>query len=183
MFIASQKRKENIAEYVLYMWQVEDTIRACALDIDKIKEVVIDRFTLTDEQRHQMAEWYESLIDMMKREGKESAGHLQIVKNTIASIADLHHTLLNDPKFPEYGAEFYKTLPFIVELRAKAGDNAVGEIETCFTALYGVLMLRIQGKEVSPQTSAAISHISHFLAVLAHYYNLNDEDKLFKEEE
>ena len=37
MYIASQKRKENIAEYLLYMWQIEDMIRANGLDIDRIK--------------------------------------------------------------------------------------------------------------------------------------------------
>ena len=31
MKIASQKRKENIAEYLLYMWQIEDIIRANGL--------------------------------------------------------------------------------------------------------------------------------------------------------
>ena len=60
MFTASQKRKENIAEYLLYMWQIEDLIRANDLDMDKIKANVIDRYTtLTDNQRKEMAEWYE----------------------------------------------------------------------------------------------------------------------------
>ena len=68
MFIASQKRKDNIAEYLLYMWQIEDIIRANGLDIDRIKANVIDKFQLNDEQRKQMIEWYESLIDMMRRE-------------------------------------------------------------------------------------------------------------------
>ena len=33
MYIAQELRKSNIAEYLLYMWQVEDTIRAfdCSL--------------------------------------------------------------------------------------------------------------------------------------------------------
>lgn len=43
MYIASQKRKENIAEYLLYMWQIEDLIRANGLDIDRIQANVIDR--------------------------------------------------------------------------------------------------------------------------------------------
>ena len=37
MIIASQKKKENIAEYLLYMWQIEDIIRAYGLDIDQIQ--------------------------------------------------------------------------------------------------------------------------------------------------
>ena len=68
MFVASQKRKENIAEYLLYMWQIEDLIRANDLDIDKIAQNIVAKFSLTEEQQKQMIEWYESLIDMMRRE-------------------------------------------------------------------------------------------------------------------
>ena len=68
MFTASQKKKENIAEYLLYMWQIEDLIRAHSLDMDKIKENIIDRYRLSDDQKKEMADWYESLIDMMRRE-------------------------------------------------------------------------------------------------------------------
>lgn len=183
MIIASQKHKENIAEYLLYMWQIEDIIRANNLDIDRITASVIDRFQFTDAQRKEMVEWYESLIDMMRREGVEKTGHLQLNKNVIIQLTDLHLALLKDPRFPEYTAEFYKTLPYIVELRAKAGDTPVGEIETCFNALYGMLMLRLQGKEITPDTLDAVAQISKFLALLARDYNLDREDKLFKDEE
>ncbi len=183
MIIASQKHKENIAEYLLYMWQIEDIIRANNLDIDRITASVIDRFQLTDAQRKEMVEWYESLIDMMRREGVEKTGHLQLNKNVIIQLTDLHLALLKDPRFPEYTAEFYKTLPYIVELRAKAGDTPVGEIETCFNALYGMLMLRLQGKEITPDTLDAVAQISKFLSLLAKDYNLDREDKLFKDEE
>ena len=37
MIVARQKKKENIAEYLLYMWQIEDIIRACGGNIDVIK--------------------------------------------------------------------------------------------------------------------------------------------------
>ncbi|MBD5201808.1 MAG: DUF4924 family protein [Bacteroides sp.] len=184
MIIASQKRKENIAEYLLYMWQVEDIIRANGLDIDRIEKNVIDRFDgLTDEQRRQMREWYESLIDMMHREGVEKSGHLQLTKNVIIQLTDLHLALLKDPRFPDYTAEFYKTLPYIVELRAKAGDKAVNEIETCFTALYGMLMLRLQSKEITPDTQNAVAQISKFIALLAKDFHLDEADKLFPHEE
>lgn len=182
MIIASQKRKENIAEYLIYMWQIEDIIRANNLDIEKIKENVIDRFNLDDNQQREMIEWYESLIDMMRREDVAKNGHLQINKNIIIQLTQLHQTLLADARFAEYSAEFYKTLPFIVELRAKAGDNPAGEIETCFNALYGMLMMRLQSKEVTEATGKAIAQISHFIAILAHYFKLDDEDRLFNPE-
>ena len=152
MIIASKKRRENIAEYILYMWQIEDLIRANGLDINKIKTNVIDSFQLDEAQKKEMEQWYESLIDMMRREGVAEKGHLQINKNILNQLVRLHQALLNDPEFPEYSAEFYRTLPYIVELRSKAGDAKVGEIETCFTALYGMLMMRLQKKEMSEET-------------------------------
>lgn len=181
MYIASQKRKENIAEYLLYMWQIEDIIRANGMDLDKIKSNVIDRFTLSPQQYKEMAEWYESLIDMMHREDVAAKGHLQLNKNVLIQLDDLHLRLLKDPKHPDYAGEFYKTLPYIVELRSKQGDNKTGEIETCFTALYGTLMLKLKGAEISKETATAITQISRFIALLAHYYQLDQEDKLDEE--
>ncbi|MCM1336820.1 MAG: DUF4924 family protein [Candidatus Amulumruptor caecigallinarius] len=179
MKIASQKRKENIAEYLLYMWQVEDLIRANDLDIDRIKANVIDPSGLDEAQRKEVTEWYESLIDMMRREGVEKSGHLQLNKNVIIQLVDLHRALLADPRFNEYTAEFYRTLPYIVELRAKAGVSQVGEIETCFNALYGMLMLRLKSKEVSAETQAAIDQITRFVVRLARNFHLDEKDLLF----
>ena len=161
------------------MWQIEDIIRANGLDIEKITANVIDRFNLDDAGRRNMTEWYESLIDMMRREEVVASGHLQINKNVITQLVQLHRTLLADPRFADYAAEFYRTLPFIVELRAKAGDNPAGEIETCFNALYGMLMMRLQAKEITTATATAVAQISRFIALLAHYFKLDDEDRLF----
>lgn len=183
MIIASQKRKENIAEYILYMWQIEDLIRANNCDIEKIKSNIISRFNLTEAQRKEMEEWYESLIDMMHREGVSETGHLQINKNILNQLVQLHQALLADPSFPDYTTEFYKTLPYIVELRGKAGENRVGEIETCFTALYGMLMMRLKQTDMTEGTKEAIRQISRFISVLARNFHLDEEDKLFKHED
>lgn len=183
MIVASKKRKENIAEYLLYMWQIEDLIRANGLDMDKIRTNVIDRFDLDETQRREMTEWYESLIDMMRLEGVTEHGHLQMNKNILNQLVQLHQALLKDPAFPEYTAEFYRTLPYIVELRGKAGENQVGEIETCFTALYGMLMMRLQQKETSEATRNAIAQISRFIALLSKDFHLDEEDKLFKHDD
>lgn len=179
MIIASQKRKENIAEYLLYMWQIEDIIRANNFDLSKIEKNVIDHYKISPEQHRQMMEWYESLIDMMRREGVTEKGHLQLNKNVIIQLVDLHNALLKDPRFPEYSAEFYRTLPYIVELRSKSGEEKPGEIEACFNALYAMLIMRLQGKEVSEDTHRAIAQIAKFIAVLAKDFHLDEADQLF----
>ena len=179
MITASAKKRENIAEYLLYMWQIEDIIRAYGLDLDRIKDNIIAKYTdLDDRQRKEMTEWYESLIDMMRREGKEKSGHLQINDNTLHDLEQLNRKLLKDPKFAKYAAEYYNTLPLIVELRARQGESPKDEIETCFDALYGVLMLRLQGKEISEETQRAVKQISKFLAHLANYYKQDYNNEL-----
>lgn len=179
MFTASQKKRENIAEYLLYMWHIEDLIRANLLDIEKIDENIIKKYSSLDAPRaKELREWYESLIDMMKREGVAEKGHLQLNRNVIIQLDDLHRRLLADSKFADYAAEFYKTLPFIVELRAKSGENKAGEIETAFNALYGLMMLRLAGKEISAETALASQQISRFLALLSKYYRLDYNNEL-----
>lgn len=174
MIIARQKKKENIAEYLLYMWQIEDLIRANGLDLDKIQAGIIDKFDQTAEVKKEIREWYESLIDMMRREDKQQSGHLQLNQNVIIDLTDLHQQLLQSNKEPFYVAAYYKTLPFIVELRAKAGEHKSGEIETCFSALYGLLMLRLKGQTVSEETMKAIRQITTFIGLLSDKYK---EDK------
>ena len=171
MIIASQKRKENIAEYLLYMWQIEDLIRAYHLDIDQIEAQVISRFDQPESVKKQMREWYESLIDMMRREGIVEKGHLQLNKNVLSELSELHQRLLRSGKEPFYTAAFYKALPVIVELRSRSGQSQEGELGTCFSALYGKLLLKLQGKPITPETAGALDQIAHFIALLAKKYN------------
>lgn len=179
MFTASAKKKENIAEYLLYMWQIEDLIRAYDLDMERISTNIVDAYTdLSAEQRTMLYEWYESLIDMMRSEGVAQQGHLQLNKNVIIDLTDLHLRLLKSTREPFYTAAFYKALPYIVELRAKSQGAQVGEIETCFNALYGILMLRLQKREVSTDTLKAMKDITAFVTVLAEKYRLDKAGEL-----
>ncbi len=177
MIISQQLRKTNIAEYVLYMWQVEDIIRAYQCDLSAIKREYISRFDLTEEQREEMVDWYGNLIRMIREEGVTAGGHIQINKIVVQQMNELHAQLLSSPKFPFYNAEYYKVLPFIVELRNK-GSKEISEIETCLNALYGVMMLRLQQKEVSPSTENAVKEITTFLGMLSDYYKKDKEEGL-----
>ncbi len=184
MIIAQQKRKENIAEYLLYMWQVEDLIRAYHLDIDEIYKNIISKYPVDDSKKAEIKDWYESLIKMMELEHVKEKGHLQINKNVLIRLTDLHLQLLKSPKYPQYGAQFYQTLPYIVELRSKSkSGEQVGELETCFNALYGILMLRLQGKKISEGTQKAVSQISYFIGMLAAYYKKDEEKPLFGDDD
>lgn len=105
-------------------------------------------------------------------------GHLQLNKNVIIELTDLHERLLKSPREPFYGASFFKTLPYIVELRAKSGEEKSGELETCFNAMYGALMLRLQKKELSEETKKAMQQIGSFLALLSEKYKQDKAGEL-----
>lgn len=170
MFISQQLRKKSIAEYVLYMWQVEDLIRAYGCSLSRIKNEYVSQFSdYTDEQRSELVDWYGDLIRMVNQEGKREKGHLQINQIVVQDVSDLHAQLLQSSKFPFYNAEYYKVLPFIVELRNR-GSKDVGEIETCLNALYGTMMLRLQKKPISPETAHAVKEITTFIGMLSDYY-------------
>ena len=99
MKIAQQLKEKNIAEYLIYMWQIEDLIRANGCDIEKIKSTIIAPYPLTEEQKAELTQWYMDLIEMMRHEGIMEKGHLQINKNIITWLTDLHLQLLRSPKF------------------------------------------------------------------------------------
>ena len=170
MFVAQELRKKSIAEYLLYMWQVEDIIRAYGCQLSRIKREYISKFNYTDEQKDELTDWYGNLVTMMNGEGCREKGHLQINKIVIQDLNELHSMLLQSTKFPFYTAEYYKVLPFIVELRNHGANKEENEIETCFDALYGTMLLRAQKKEVSAETATAMDNIAKFIGMLSEYY-------------
>ena len=178
MFIAKELRQQNIVEYLLYMWQVEDTIRAFDCSLSRIRREYVERFDYNDEQKEDEIDWFGNLIKMMNEEGCREKGHLQINKVTLQLLSELHQQLLSSPKFPFYNAAYYKVLPFIVELRNRGANKEENEIETCMNTLYGVMMLRLQKKEISPSTQHAVNEITTFLGLLSDYYKKDKEEPL-----
>jgi flagellin-specific chaperone FliS len=178
VFIAQELRKKNIAEYLLYMWQIEDTIRAFDCSLRRVRDEYVARFDYSDEQKEEETDWFGNLIRMMNQEGCREKGHLQINKVTMQMLTDLHNQLLQSTKFPFYNTAYYKVLPFIVELRNRGADKEENEIETCLNSLYGVMMLRLQKKDISPDTLHAVKEISTFVGMLSDYYKKDKEEGL-----
>lgn len=167
MKIAKHLKDSNVAEYLLYMWQLEDTLRAYGCDAERLRDEYVSQFDYSDADRKEEAEWLSDLCRMMREEGVVERGHLQMNNGTISLLTDLHLQLLQSPKHPFYSAAYYKALPFIVELRAKSGHTDAPELENCFEALYGAMMLRVQKRPISKETQEAVTQISHLLALLA----------------
>ena len=178
MFIANELRKKSIAEYLLYMWQVEDTIRAFGCQLGRIRREYIAHLDYSDEQKDEETDWFGNLIRMMNEEGKRESGHLQINMVTLQLMEELHQQLLSSSKYPFYTSEYYKVLPFIVELRNKGANKDEHEIETCLNSLYGVMMLRLKKATISPDTEHAVKEISTLIGMLSAYCHKDKEEPL-----
>lgn len=177
MIIARKKRKENIAEYILYMWQIEDIIRANNLDITKIENNIIEKFDQSTEVKKQIKEWYESLIEMMVTETIQTKGHLQINKNSLSLLTDFHKEFLLDSQETVYQNSFYNSMPYIHELRQKNKEKDLSDIEICLNLMYGILLLRVQKKEISESTLQAVQVVSRFLAILSKKFKEKEEEE------
>jgi len=170
MFIARKLKKENICEYLLYMWQIEDLIRAYNLDIDKINEQIVKPYPVDDTQKRELYDWYESLIDMMRMENVQENGHIQLNKNQIIQLNDFHQLLLKSGVDAGYAAKFYHILPILNGIRTQQPDKDISDMELCFNFLYGIIVLRMKKADISPETLRAQTEISKFMILLNKNY-------------
>jgi len=178
MLIARQKRKENIVEYILYMWQIEDLIRAHQFDMVRIRENIVDKFDSKNGEKEEIFRWYENLAMMMERENIRESGHLQINRNQVNDLYEFHLLVMRSGQLPQYDMLFRQAKPFIDEFSAKAGGAGENDIETSLNALYGVLLLKLKGDQVSSGTLSSVKMFSQVLAHLAHYYKQYESGKL-----
>lgn len=171
MFIAKEKRKENIAEYILYLWQLEDLLRTLSLDEAKIKAALVDPSNQPDDKKEQALYWYIGIVSLLKDEGKETSGHTNHSLHLIKDLTDIHLYLLNNKKDEKYSALYYKAKPDIELFKEKMGDERVSDIEAAFNALYSRILLRLKKEPISAETEEAFTNITQLIAYLSAKYH------------
>ncbi|MBX2972312.1 MAG: DUF4924 family protein [Flavobacteriales bacterium] len=170
MGLLDDKKRNNIASYVISMWHIEDLMRANGFDLKKVEELLIAPMDADEQAKAEVRAWYTDIVYRMKKEELERRGHLSEVEEVINELEFLHRTLVEVMNDKEYDALFEAAEPGITALQKQADDQAEGPITTCFTAIYGVLLLRAQGKEVSESTATAEGHMRRLLEYLGVHY-------------
>jgi hypothetical protein len=169
MLVAKQKRKQNIAEYILYIYQVEDLIRAFKLDMDLINDRLVSRYDADEKTKEAISAWYENLVVMMNKEGIQEKGHLQFLSNLIADANQFHLKLMETGQDTLYTQIFHSVAGLLTELKEK-NTEAKGDFDLGITAVYGFLLLKMQKKNISIDTTEAIKRISNWLSALSKLY-------------
>lgn len=178
MLTAQKKKKENIAEYILYMWQVEDLIRAYDCNMERIRTELLPQYGQSGEILQEMEQWWDNLCAMLKVEQKEKSGHLQMLTNTVNELNTLHHLLLKTPKFVNYQIQFQQLQPLLKELETKTSPSPANDIELMLSALYNTFLLRLQKQSLSAETLSAMKQFASFLALLSKRYQEEQTGKL-----
>ncbi len=177
MIISLEKRKSNIGEYLLYMWQIEDSIRALSFDINKIEDVLINNYKVDLQKKKEIKEWYENLILMMQKENKQKEGHLQFLLNLIDELNRFHLLLISKNVNSEYTQLYNEILPDIELIRQKSGMNH-NDIETSLNTVYLILMLKMKNQNISDGTQKAIWKFGNFLGHLSVLFKLYESGDL-----
>lgn len=168
MDIALSKRKENIAEYILYLWQLEDLLRALQFSPEAVYTTLIaPRKELDEQQKSAFLIWYMDLANLLRQEGKEEKGHLEHTLHLIQDLHDLHLRLLKLPAGEHYRKTLATLEPELLKLRAVIGNPGMSDTELCFRALYAAMLYRIKGQGESAAVSDTLQFISPVVAELA----------------
>lgn len=169
MLVAKQKRKENIAEYILYLYQVEDIIRALQFDFDRIEKQLVAAYKTDAKTSKEISDWYSNLVIMMDKEGNRQQGHLQFLQNLIADVNDFHLRLMETRDDAQYVHTFQMIAGLLGEIRLKnaaAGDD----VQLALDTIYGFLLLKMKNAPVTNETTDAVQRLSHWLGSLSKLY-------------
>ncbi|UTW63029.1 DUF4924 family protein [bacterium SCSIO 12741] len=178
MIIAEQKKKDNIIEYVLYMWNVEDLLRSFNLDLGMVEDKVIAQYDVDEKKKEEIRDWYVQLIKDMRENDILESGHLPDLNELITELNFLHQSLLhlyNDTIYQRLEKEAHENLLTLIE---KSGKKNISPIEAGLNGLYGTLLLKMKQKQISEETAKSIKTISDLFAYLAVKYREMKAGKL-----
>ena len=182
MLTAERLRTTSRHDYLLYLWYVEDVLRAFSCDMERIAHDYLPRLSAqvkNDAQRSGIHRWYADLCEMMHSEGRTQSGHLQIVLNVEQELEELHTRLLRSAdRFPDYSSLYQTVLPALSELRQRNNTPEEPDTRIMLNALYGLTLLTLQGKEVSAATKEACERFGSLLRRLSEYYHKDKEEPL-----
>ena len=142
-------KKNNIAEYILYLWQIEDYLRAFPQQAEANQEL-------------------HDLSNMMHQENIMDKGHLQLAQNALSELEDLHNDLLDQEA--TYCAAMIRLTPALNLLKAKTDRPTMSDVEACLILLYQIMLLKLQKTPISSETEQVQKQATQVLQYLSKTY-------------
>ena len=142
-------KKNNIAEYILYLWQIEDYLRAFPDQAEVNQEL-------------------KDLNNMMHQENIMEGGHLQLAQNALTELEDLHNDLLDQEA--TYRAAMIRLTPALNILKSKTDRPTMSDVEACLILLYQIMFLKLKKSPISSETEQVQKQATQVLQYLSKTY-------------
>ncbi|SNS52288.1 protein of unknown function [Belliella buryatensis] len=169
--VAEKKLDLNIPEYIIYMYQMEDLIRAYELNLEDIKQYVVDHYPISIEEKEATTAWFSDLIEQMKVEHITSKGHLKMTQSQVNLLAQTHWQLLKEDK--AYFCIYNQAKPYIIQMIMDAEGVDIGhEIQICLNGIYGLLLAKLKGREIPKIYQEATEAFGTVLSYLNNYLQI-----------
>jgi len=168
MLLSEKKKLNNISEYIIHMYQTEDLIRSFEFDLDQINTYVLKHIPGTIEDKKELLLWYAGLIEKMRNEKIEKSGHLHEVTTKVDQMKSLHNKMKDSEK--EYQKVIEKSSPHINKFNKLGKDMSLHIVDICFNGIYGLLLLKLQGKKVSSEDNESLEAFGDILSYLSYKY-------------
>ncbi|QSE97297.1 DUF4924 family protein [Fulvivirga lutea] len=168
MNIAEKKRQNNIAEYIIHMYQSEDLIRAFECDIDKVKEYVLKHIPTEGTTKKELEHWYQQLLERMQHENILSSGHLKETHEIVAQLDELKQELVHNDE--EFKSIYTKAESHIQQMLQLAEGKINSEVQICLNGVYGLLIAKINGRDIPDEFRESIEEFGNVLSYLSYKY-------------
>ena len=173
MIPAEVKKRENIAEYIVHMYQTEDLISNYEFNLDDILEFVIKHMSKDENELKELLLWYAGLIEQMKLENLPVPGRrLSSTQQYVDKLGQLHHSsLLNSNEYKEIFKKAEEDISMQMKL---AGGQITDPVQICLNAIYGKLIINLNGKKLPTEHELLVEKFGKVLAYLAKQYHKSE---------
>lgn len=168
MLLADKKKENNISEYIIYMYQTELLVRNFEFDIEKIKVHVFGNIAdekMSPSEKEKNLDWYQSVLSDMVQEGLHKEGHLSYVQDEVEKLSASSIALLGSNE--DYRAIFNAARPAIRENIQASEGQITNPIQVCLNGVFGLLLARMNGKEIPSEIQEQLEHFGNVLSFLS----------------
>lgn len=161
---------DNVAEYLLYIYQIEALVRTIDLDISRLENELLAPAFTDSTQLEQQLNWYRAIVAEMQQRGLQKEGHLEQVEEILMELIYLHNTLLtilNDEKYKGLCEHAHDALQ---AFKVKSNMANRHDVEVLLHAMFMKLQLKMKKQEISPETESAFDLFRIQLAYLSKNY-------------
>jgi hypothetical protein len=166
----TNKKEENIAEYILLMYQIEEVVRLLSFDESSVLSLFTGDEKSEDSQMKQARSFYLNVIDEMRQQGLEKNGHLEELKEIVLELIYLHNTLITLMNDEKYKGLCEAAFDDVQAFRIKSTLEKNHEVEVILHAMFMKMQLKLRKQEISAETELSMDRMRVQLAYLSRAY-------------